>query len=207
MKTVLRALKTLPHFIILTGCIQLHTAYYNIDLKEVERPAKTKERYGEQKISKINENGIDKYTFEDEMVKIIWLPTAQNVNFELTNKTNHSIKIIWDETVFVDPKRASHKVMHSGVKYIDRNNSQPPSVIVKNGSISDVLIPTDGVMFLGSSWIESPIFLNQGTDQAQLKVSAESYIGNIIQVLLPLQIEGVINEYLFSFEVKSVVIK
>ena len=131
----------------LTGCAT-YRAYYDIGLKQVERPAQAKERYGEQTITKVEEEGIYKYFFEDEMVKIVWIPTAYQVSFVLTNKTNHSIKIVWDEAAFVDVAGVSHRVMHSGVKYIDRNNPQPPTVVVRKGTITDLVIPTDNIYYV-----------------------------------------------------------
>ena len=133
MKTKLNLIVLLIIFIApLFGC-QSFRAYYDIGLTEVERPALAKERYGEQKITKAREEGVEKYYFEDELVKILWLPSSSNVSFNLTNKTDHSIKIIWDEAVYVDTIGVSHRVMHSGVKYMDRSNSQPPSVVVRKG--------------------------------------------------------------------------
>lgn len=38
--------------------------------------------------------------------------------------------------------------MHSGVKYTDRNNSQPATSIPKGASLSDILLPTDNVFLL-----------------------------------------------------------
>lgn len=42
--------------------------------------------------------------------------------------------------------------MHSGVKYIDRNNSQPPNIIPKNASLSDVIIPTDNIYYVSGQY-------------------------------------------------------
>ncbi len=209
MQMILK-IKILILFFVLTGCVR-HLAYYDIDLKEVERPAKAKERYGEQKISKISEGGIDRYYFEDEMVKIIWLVSPIQISFDLTNKTEHSIKIIWDEAAYLDEKGASHRVMHSGVKYIDRNNSQPPSIIIKKGSIDDIIIPTDKVYFVAGEsggWNEEQLFPPvPGNTLEELNANAKTRIGNNVKVLLPLQIQDVINEYLFTFEVKNVVVR
>ena len=105
----------------------MHTVDYDFRLKEVERPVDARERYGEQKIVRFQDEGVTKYSFEDEMIKIVWLPTSYGFDFVLSNRTDHSIKIIWDEAVFVDEKGRSKRVMHSGVKYTERNNPQPPT--------------------------------------------------------------------------------
>ncbi len=189
----------------LTGCPK---PYYNIELTKVERPAKAKKRYGVKKITKIKEEGVEKYHFEDEMVDIRWwIVNVNQIWFKLTNKTNHSIKIIWDEAAFVDYNGLTHRVMHKGVKYVDRNDSQPPSVIVRNGTISDLIVPTENVYFVsgpyGGYWEVEPFFPTSGITSEE----AQKYIGKTIQILLPLQIEGVVNEYIFIFEVENVKLK
>lgn len=44
------------------------------------------------------------------------------------------------------------RVMHSGVKYIDRNNSQPASVILKGATLSDIILPTDNVYYISGQY-------------------------------------------------------
>lgn len=183
-----------------------YLAHYNIGLKQVERPVKAKERYGEQKVIRINEEGIAKYSFEDEMIRVIWIPTAPKLSFILTNKTDHSIKIVWDEAAFVDQDGMSQRVIHAGVKYIDRNSSQPPTVVVRGGTVNDLIIPSANIYYEGAygGWREAPLFPSIfATDAKVLKSKTEQYIGKTIQVLLPLQIEDVVNEYIFIFEVQS----
>ncbi len=188
---------------ILSGCA-MHRAYYDVGLIEVERPVQAKERYGEQKITKTAEAGIDKYYFEDEMVKILWVPTSHQVSFALTNKTDHSIKIIWDEAAFVGVNGISSRVMHSGVKYIDRSNPQPPTVVVRKGTISDLIVPTDNIYYnTYSGWETAPLFPVSATKEEELRLSAQSYVGKTIQVLLPLKIEDVVNEYIFTFKING----
>ncbi|MBM3236228.1 hypothetical protein FJZ31_08005 [Candidatus Poribacteria bacterium] len=192
--------------ILLTGCAT-YRVDYDIGLYEVERPAQARERYGEQKITKVQEENIEKYYFEDEMVQIAWIPIASRISFVLTNKTDYSIKIVWDEAAFVDTNGMSHRVMHSGVKYIDRNNPQPPSVIVRRGAITDDIIPSDNVYYASGDfggWREEPLLPNSGTDARALKTKAEKYSGKTYQVLLPLEIEGIINEYIFTFKINNV---
>ncbi len=202
----------------ITGCIATYRAKYDIGLKEVERPAQAKERYGEKTITKVQEEGIFKYYFEDEMVKFIWIPSATEVAFVATNKTEHSIKILWDEAAYVDENGTSHRVMNSGIKYNERNNLQPPSIIVRKGTLNDIIIPTDYVYFyeLGqySSWKTEPLFptmpkagaLSVETKE-DLSARTKEYIGKTFQVLLPLEIEDVVNEYIFIFEIDDVLVE
>ena len=185
-----------------------YTPIYTIELAQVERPVAAKERYGKQKITRVEEEGTAKYSFEDEMVRIVWLPTDFEISFALTNKTDHSIKIIWDEAAYVGIDGISERVIHAGVKYTDRNNSQPPTVVIRKGTVTDLIIPSDNIYYVSGrygGWEELPLLPDvKAPNVEELKSKAEKYIGKTIQVLLPLQIEDIVNEYIFIFEVQNV---
>lgn len=186
-----------------TGCMMTHV-HYDIGLKEVERPSDAKKSFGEQKIVRFEEEGITKYRFEDGTINIVWSPSSSQFGFFLTNKTSHSIKIIWDEAVYVDESGMSKKIMHSGVKYIDRNNPQPPTTVVRGATISDIVFPTDNVYFESGKyggWRELPLFPDSGMEKIEIENKAKTYIGKNVQVLLPIKIEDIVNEYVFVFSI------
>jgi len=204
---------------VLSGCSALvqHKVNYDISLDSVERPEEAQERYGGQKIFEADQEKYQ-YTFEDEMIKALWLPTTQQFFFMLENKTDHSIRIIWDEAALVDPKGQTHKVTHSGVKYIDRNNPQAPSVVVRKGKITDIVVPSDLIYYGDSSstfqqlmgvsktgWHVKDMIprIQEGGDPQNLLNIAQQYVGQSIQILLPIQIEEIINDYIFIFVIKK----
>lgn len=196
----------LVFFAVLTsGCVASR-AQYDIGLSDVERPATARERYGESEITRLEEEGLDKYRFEDDMIRIAWVVGSSSLSFVMENKTDHSIRVIWDEAAYVDPGGMSHRIMHSGVKYIDRSEPQPPTVVVRKGKIDDVIVPVDNVYFTGGygGWAESPLLPISGYTAEQRRQAAYGYVGKSIQVLLPLQIEQVVNDYIFRFRINDV---
>ena len=222
MKTVVLFSSATLLIFFLSGCATFQPFYYgiyNIEMTEVERPADAKERYGEQKINSAKVDGNLKYFFEDDLVRIAWLATSSSLSFLLENKTDHSLKIIWDEAAFVDENGVSHRVMHSGVKYTDRNSSQPPTVVVRKGRIDDVIVPTTYVYFdegyyskyytRSAEWKEKPFFesIQYGGDPKVLERQMNNNVGKTFQVLLPLEIQNVVNDYIFKFTVTSVEFK
>ncbi len=210
MKTTIYLMTCIIMLFGLIGCVTFHQALYDFELQKVERPAQAKEKYGDQKIATTQEEGVNKYVFEDEMIRVLWFPTTYEINFSLTNKTSHSIKIIWDDAVYVDVNGISHRVMHSGVKYIDRNNPQTPTIIVRNGSIEDLVVPTDNVFYLSGQyggWEKKPLFPIIANSVEDLNTEVEPYRNKTFQVLLPLQIEDVVNEYIFVFNIRDIQIK
>ena len=118
----------------LTGCKPY--ASYNISLSKVERNTKASEIYGKMKIDKFQKDGNTSFSFEDGLIKSTWIVGYDQIYFEINNKINHSIKIIWDDAVYVDENGESHRVMHSGIKYSDREKSMVPSVIVRKEKIN-----------------------------------------------------------------------
>jgi len=192
------------------GCATMPTVRYDIGLSAVKRPENAKERYGEQKIATLQEEDSTKYSFEDDLIKIVWMATPQQFVFDLTNKTNHSIKIIWDKAMYVDENGNSERVMHSGVKYTDRNNPQPTTTVVRGATVSDLIYPTENVDWVGGpygGWQIKPLFPTSsmsGTPE-DLLAKAKKYVGKSFQVLLPLEIEQAVKEYIFVFKVNDVV--
>ena len=188
---------------------------YHISLQEVRRPDEAKKRYGPQKIEKVAEE--TKYYFEDAMVKIVWIPGVAGFDFILNNKTEHSIRILWDEAAFVDENGFSHRVIHSGVKYTDKDRPQPPSVVPGGSNLGDIVIPADHIywqdIFKPYKWKTKPLFPETKSfpklPHDPLKEAKEyfgKYAGKTLQILLPLQIVGIINDYIFTFRIDNVVI-
>lgn len=181
-------------FMFMIGCTTT-VVRYNLSLTDVERPADTARRYGETIIDQVLENDTTKYKFTDSLIEILFLTNYKQFEFILTNKTSHSIKIIWDEAAFIDGDGISKRVIHSGIKYNERSAPQPVSVVAKGSSISDLLCPADNV-YLDSyfGWMANPII-------------TEADIGKTVQLLLPFEIEGVVNEYLFRFKINNVTVE
>ena len=192
------------------GCATMDTVRYDIGLSAVERPENAQERYGEQRLGTLEEEDTTKYSFEDDLITIVWTVTPQELAFELTNKTNHSIKIVWDKAVYIDEKGSSKKVTHFGVKYADRNNPQPPTTVSGSATVSDLVFPAENVDYVGGpygGWRIKPLFptfSTSGTPE-DLLAKAKKYVGKSIQVLLPLEVERTVNDYLFVFKVNDVV--
>jgi len=72
------------------------------------------------------------------MIRISGEANYKNFKFELFNKTDNSIKIIWDGVNHIDENDNSHRIIHSGIRCIDKNEPQPVSVITRNASLKDI---------------------------------------------------------------------
>jgi len=199
--------------------ITICNAKYFLSLSKVERPEKASQRYGSQKIDTASMNKY-KFYFEDDLVKVLWSVSSDEIAFTVQNKTDHSIKIPWDDAAFIDENGSSHRVMHSGIKYNDRQQAQAPSIVVRKASLEDIVFPTDyvsweeGGRYTSGKWKQRSFYpdydyqniyrSHEFNSFEEFDKAVKSKVGKTFQVLLPLQIEDVINDYIFSFKVDSV---
>ena len=164
---------------------------YHSTLVKVEKPENSSERYGE--VKSIKEEGVTKYSFEDELIDIIIFGGSSQFSFKLKNKSQNSIKVVWDDAVFVDCSGSTSKIMHSGIKYSQREASQPASTIIRGASLEDVACPTSNVRYSDvlKVWVTDSMYPKEISKETQQ-----------IRLMLPIQIKDVVNEYVFVFDVK-----
>ena len=209
----------------LTGCEsslrkqpdQPHTianASYEISLLSVEKSTGTEKIREKQRIEPVIEEGIQKYYFEDEMVRIKWRPAPDDIVFVVHNKTDSLVKIIWDEGKFTDEKAETHRLLHSGIGYEDRNDFHSPTVIYAKDSLEDFVYPADYWQKEESGkkthknkgyWKRGSFLPTQirGTAE-ELRTKVEPFVGKTFQVILALQINGSLNDYVCTFVVNKV---
>lgn len=182
----------------------VYMAQYSVGLSSVESPADAKQQFGETKVVTFKDGELSKYRYEDDFIDIVWYVGLKQLNFQLTNKSGNTIKINWDDVCFVDIDGKVGRVMHAGVKYTDRNNSQPATIIPKNASITDLILPTDNVYWVSGSyggWREKNLIPAYYKDKEALKANAANYVGKKMVVLMPILIENIPNEYSFEFSI------
>jgi len=136
--------------------------------------------------------------FSDDDLSIAFALTKRNIGFALENTSDQPIRIKWDEIAYVDPSGTSHRTMHNGVKYSERNNPQSPTTVPPGARIEDVLVPSDKVRYsdILDEWVEGPI-LPAGNTATQQK-------GNTFQVFMPLEVGGETSNYTFKFKITDV---
>lgn len=66
--------------------------------------------------------------FEDSLITMDFVIGQKSISFTMQNNSGKTARIIWDENLFIK-YGSPGRVMHAGVKYTDRNNPQPPSII------------------------------------------------------------------------------
>ncbi|MCR5362042.1 MAG: leucine-rich repeat domain-containing protein [Bacteroidales bacterium] len=168
-----------------------YVKYYFPVLKKVMRTNNPENRYSG--VSEVEDESVKRYKFEDDIISVTISGLPSNFSFVLRNKTENSLKIIWDEAVFVDFNGNTSKVMHNGVKYAERENAQMPTTIITGAQVSDNITPNVFVKSTNSGWI--------AYDNYPKDASLE---GSTIKIMLPIQIKNQINEYIFEFSLKYI---
>ena len=188
------------------GAFKNYIASYSVGLSSVESPADAKQQFGETKVVTFNEEGVSKYRYEDDYINIVWYVGLKQFNFTLNNKSGHRLKINWDDISFVDTEGQVGRVMHSGVKYSERNNSQPATTVPKGASISDILLPTENVYFVSGQyggWRENYLLPCVYQTPEAFNAGASSLVGKTMTIMMPIMIENVQNDYTFTFNIEK----
>ena len=63
------------------------------------------------------------------------------------NLSPYDMKILWDRSEFTDANSQRHRLMHSGVRYQDRNNPIPDQVVQSRSVVQEAVIPISNVYF------------------------------------------------------------
>lgn len=195
---------------MLQSCMTYY-ANYNVGLSSVESPEVAKKQIGEVKIENYKVKKTAMCSFEDDFIDVHWQVTATTFDFRLKNKSGKLIKINWDDASYVDIKGNVGRVMHNGVRYIVRNESQPMITIPKGTTLSDLLLPTNNVYFkvedkagsFKSSWKTQRLIPSTYKSLDAYYTSVDKYIGARMMVLLPMIVDDTQYYYTFVFEVKE----
>lgn len=163
--------------------------YYS-ELSKVEKPSNSSIRYGET--TSIIDSGITKFSYRDDVVDITIFGDSTSFQFIISNISDNTIKMVWNEAVFVGIDGQTSKIMHKGIKYSQKEGDQPTTVIIKGAKLSDVAVPTSNVQYDGilSKWVTYSMYPSQQNMNGQ------------VRLMLPIQIKENINEYVFYFDIK-----
>lgn len=103
------------------------------------------------------------------------------VPLEIRNKSTQPMQLQWDSSVFVSPEGHSCRIIHTGVRLMDRNASQPPTIIASNSKVSDVIIPSDNISWQTGvgDWKYSPLLKRwAGPESFTFKILLLMRVGN-----------------------------
>jgi hypothetical protein len=137
---------------------------------------------------------LETLTYSDDFIKIAFAVEYREIRFDIQNKTYSGIKINWDDLSMIYSSGKASRVIHSGVRLIDRNNPQASTMIPPNAKVSDILIPSENITYtLGKygGWDYRSLFKEDNSQTLDNKK---------FSIYFPLEIKGEKKEYIFKFK-------
>lgn len=143
----------------------------------------------------ILQNGKDSATFEDDNITANF-SLGNGIYVVLKNNMDQPIEILWNETSIVMPDGTTKKIMHSGIKYIDRGQNMPNTVIPPGAKINDKLIPIDRVRWNSTfnDWNDMPLFKTNSKTKLAL-------MNKTMSVFMPIKLPSGKKNYNFKFKI------
>jgi len=129
---------------------------------------------------------------QDDIIGIYASKDVEQIAFDIQNKTDRGIKINWDDISIIYPDGTTSRVIHSGVKLIDKSNPQALTIVPPNARVNDILAPTDKITSTSAGWQTAPLF--GGNDRL-------FWNDKEFGVFFPLEIKGEKKEYTFKFKI------
>ncbi|WP_103021480.1 hypothetical protein [Salinibacter altiplanensis] len=171
-----------------------------MSLDEVERPADAEQRFGETEVSETDTS----YVFEDQFIRAVVAPTGSFTLMSIENKTDNTVRIDWNQGVFVGPDGSSQTLVHGEMRRMDIGREVSPTVIGPRAAVEKIVSgdeEVDGAEKMPTTRVA------QNSESQEVKKSlrenAESLVGKSFEILMPFKIEGTINEYIFRIGINE----
>ena len=134
---------------------------YKDPSQQIEKQESEKRKGDKLKFVLIKPSESHEQFFEDQAIKIVFSIAEKQIGLLLHNKLNSPIKIDWNNVSYVDISGLAHGVVHTGVRYIERDRPQVPTLIPPAAMIEDAIIPSDHISYTagsGGGWSSRPLF-------------------------------------------------
>lgn len=195
---------------LVAGCSSGYRAVYDIDLIDTERPSAAEDKFGQQIVKVVGEVGKELSHFEDDLVVVQWAPATDVFELQMTNKTDASIQINWDDGAYVDEKGTQHRIIHSKVIHEDKEKPQKPTVVEPGASISEAIRSADNVYYeqgINARYRERPFFPETGSTETELTEKTTALLKKTVKIKLPIDVSGEQFAYVFVFELGNIVVE
>jgi len=138
--------------------------------------------------------------FRDKNISIAFTVGEKGFEMHFENLSAHDAKILWDRAEYTNVNGQKQRLMHTGVRFPDRNNPIPDQFVLSRSSVQVTVIPSGNVYVLpqGKGYDVRPLIPVGSDIAAGLK-------GKNINLFIPVEINRQIIPYNFKIEVTDVV--
>lgn len=161
----------------------------------------------------------DSMSFEDNNVRFGLVPSSENVSVSIENRSEHEIHLVRENARFIDTSGKSHSV-HYGNDYVDEvlnyvneyhRNAPRIKIAPKSGIQGYVWINNWQNAATGDGASTHPITSYTITNQMvplfprySFEGSGEELKGSTFSLILPIDFDGLISNYRFTFMIDDV---
>ena len=138
--------------------------------------------------------------FRDKAISVSFDIGEQAFQMNLTNQSPYTLKILWNSAEYTDVFNRQRRLMHSGVRYQDRNNPIPVQKIPPYGSVEQAIVPINSVVYdrAKKQYDLKQLFPLDSSDAVALK-------GRAFYLFIPMEIDRQIIPYNFKVHIADVV--
>jgi hypothetical protein len=149
--------------------------------------------------------------FADDLLSLEWKVTNRSMALTVANKTNSTMKLIWDEATFLRSDGSALRLAHRATTSpSDTEFTTLPSVIPRGAKLHDAVYPADNLYRASDDegnhfWVAMPLLPESEAKTPQLAMKqGNARRGEKVKVLLVVEAEGKIHEYMTTLAVEGV---
>lgn len=134
--------------------------------------------------------------FRDTTIAVSFVVDEQSFRMRLENLSASDIKILWERAEYTDVTNHPYRLMHSGIRYPERNNPIPDQMVLPGRSVVESLTPVSNVYYSQKkkTYDVRPLFPLESEAAAGLK-------GRTFNLFIPVEINRQIIPYNFRIEI------
>jgi hypothetical protein len=137
----------------------------------------------------------DKLGYENSDYVIVFNYSKDGVIVVIKNLTNNPIKIFWEESAYISPSGTAGRIIHNGIKLLDRNQPQAPTVIPPGALITDYIVPSDNIYFSDDRYTGGWKYL---------PILTQYRVGSVVGLFLPMEVNGQKINMNYRFRIESI---
>lgn len=164
---------------------------------KLERIIKARYKATFQLLSPVQSDALQ---FRDRNIAVSLALTDQAIQLRLENLTSAAVKILWDRAQYMDEREQPHRLMHSGIRFQDRNNPIPDQSVQPRAALQQGIYPIRNVVVTGGRPPYTVKRLLPLDSEA-----AEGLKGKTLALFLPVEINRAVIPYNFKIQIIDVV--
>lgn len=144
--------------------------------------------------------------FKDDILTTMWTFTDNSISFSIKNESANSIKLLWDDMVFINYANKSQRLIHKGVKYSEKDLPQHVSVVGNHSTFSDILLPSDNIHYceLHKQWESNSLIFSNGVLSPNDDTFTQSLKDMKLRLIFPIIFNEKRIEYELTFEAENI---